>query len=102
MKGYALVQRDKKKDAYDIYYCVRNYRGGPALLAADCRPLLGDSAARTGYQNIAGKFRAEDDYGPATVRMFLEGSALLGGMTPEQIEVDAYRQVRAWLDALGP
>lgn len=28
MKGYAIAQRQKPKDAYDIYYCVLNYPGG--------------------------------------------------------------------------
>ncbi len=33
MKGYALNGRLKQKDAYDIYYCVRNYPGGIPSLA---------------------------------------------------------------------
>jgi hypothetical protein len=40
MKGYALKGRYKQKDAYDIYYCVRNYPEGIDALAAACRPLL--------------------------------------------------------------
>ncbi len=39
MKGHALVGRDKKKDAYDIYFSVRNYEGGPRALAAECAKL---------------------------------------------------------------
>ena len=40
MKGYALGQRLKHKDAYDIYYCIRNYPDGIEGLAEACRPLL--------------------------------------------------------------
>jgi hypothetical protein len=101
MKGYALVQRDKKKDAYDIYFCVRNFPGGPEALAGECRALLGDEVAKRGFVNIAEKFAAEDGFGPATVRMFLAESDLLGGMTAEQIQTDAYMQLRAWSRALG-
>jgi hypothetical protein len=101
LKGYALVGRDKKKDAYDIYFSVRNYAGGPAALAQECAKLLGDKVARTGLDNIAAKFRREDDFGPKTVRMFLEESAALGEMTPEQIQTDAFRQVSALLQSLG-
>jgi len=101
MKGYALVGRDKKKDAYDIYFSVRNYGGGPAALATECAKLLGRKAARTGLENIAAKFRREDDFGPKTVRMFLEESAALGEMTPEQIQTDAFQQVSALLKSLG-
>ena len=34
MKGHAIYGRHKAKDAYDIYYCVKNYPGGPDALAA--------------------------------------------------------------------
>ena len=101
MKGYALVGRDKKKDAYDIYHSVRNYPGGPERLAADCLPLLDNEIARKGFGHLAGKFSAADSFGPQTVRAFLKASAALGDMTPEQVQEDAYRQVRAFLAALG-
>jgi hypothetical protein len=101
MKGYALVQRDKKKDAYDIYFSVRNYPGGPASLADECRPLLDDPVAREGLANIAAKFDRLDGFGPATVRMFLEGAAMPEGMTPEQVQQDAYRQIQALMQGLG-
>ncbi|HMO04738.1 MAG TPA: hypothetical protein PKC67_06440 [Kiritimatiellia bacterium] len=101
MKGYALVGRDKKKDAYDIYYSTRNYAGGPTALAAACLVLMEDAIARKGYESIAGKFRHPDDFGPATVRKFLEESSALGDMTPEQIQTDAFMQVTAWLRGIG-
>lgn len=40
MKGHALNGRHKQKDAYDIYYCIRNYPDGIDALADDCKPLL--------------------------------------------------------------
>ena len=101
MKGYALVGRDKQKDAYDIYFSVRNFPDGPVALAAQCAPLLADDVARKGYENIVSKFRHSDDFGPATVRRFLEESAALGELTPAQIQTDAYEQVSAFLRALG-
>ncbi|KNZ33256.1 MAG: hypothetical protein AD742_06495 [Methylibium sp. NZG] len=101
MKGYALVGRDKRKDAYDIYFSVREFEGGPEALAEACRPLLGDPVALKGYKHIAGKFTDSAAFGPVTVRQFLADSAALGGMTADQVQVDAFRQVRAWLDQLG-
>lgn len=100
MKGYALVGRDKMKDAYDIYFSARNYAGGPAALAIECVKLLGNEAARKGYEHIAGKFRHPADFGPKTVRIFLEESAALGDMTPEQVQTDAFMQVSAWLTGM--
>jgi hypothetical protein len=101
MKGYALVQRDKKKDAYDIYFCIRNYKEGIDALAAECAKLLDDPVVRQSFSNIAGKFDSQTAFGPQTVRIFVDGSDALGDMTPEQVQEDAYRQVRAFLVALG-
>jgi len=101
MKGHAIQRRYKQKDAYDIYYCVRNFPGGPVALAEVCRPLLDDPVARDGYTRIAAKFRAEDEFGPHTVSVFLGESGGFNDMSPEQVRVDAYRQVRTWLEALG-
>lgn len=101
MKGHALAGRLKRKDAYDIYYCVRNYPDGPEALAADCRPLLDRSSAAKGYAKIASKFRDANDYGPTCVREFVEGTGNLDGRTPAQWQTDAFGQVRAFLDALS-
>ncbi|MEY4562206.1 MAG: hypothetical protein RLZZ618_1483 [Pseudomonadota bacterium] len=101
MKGYALTGRDKQKDAYDIYFSAREFDGGASALAEACRPLLDDPVALTGFRHIAGKFRSETDFGPSTVRQFLSDSAALGDMSIEQAQLDAFRQVKAWLDELG-
>lgn len=71
MKGYALAGRDKPKDAYDIYFCVKNYPGGPVALARELRPRLHIREVRKGLTHIAGKFRRADDFGPVTVGRFL-------------------------------
>lgn len=101
MKGYAIQNRHKQKDAYDIYYCVRNYPGGPQVLADVCKPLLASPEAKQGYVNIAGKFDKEDGYGPTSVRKFVEETDLLADRTADQWQVDAFGQVRAWLKAMG-
>jgi hypothetical protein len=101
MKGHALVGRDKPKDAYDTYYSVRNFDGGPEALAAACSPLLDDRIAKRGFRNIASKFTAREDFGPVTVRRFLTNSGALGEMTPAQVQLDAYEQVRRFLGLLG-
>lgn len=102
MKGYALVGRDKQKDAYDIWFCIRNYEGGIEALAEACKPLLEEEEARVAYINIAEKFRNENDFGPMTVRRFLEDSPdKCGDMTPDQIQTDAYLRVNKWCELLG-
>ena len=99
LKGDALNSRGKDKDAYDIYYAVRNYPGGPVILAEACQPLLKEF--KTSFEHIAQRWKTYDDYGPMTVRQFLEVYPDMGDLRGEELQRDAFEQVRAWLDALG-
>jgi hypothetical protein len=101
MKGYALVGRDKQKDAYDIYFSVRSFEPDVDALAAECMRLIDDPIALAGFRHIGSKFRHETDFGPTTVRAFLAGSGPFADMTHEQVQIDAFRQVRALLDRMG-
>ena len=101
MKGFALQKRYKQKDAYDIYYCVRNYPGGIKVLAKDCRPILELPSAAEGYGYIAAKFDTPEGFGATCVKNFVADSDALGERTPDQWQQDAFGQVDAWLRALG-
>jgi hypothetical protein len=101
MKGFALQKRYKQKDAYDIYYCIRNYPGGIDELAMDCRPILELSSGAEGYGYIAAKFDSSDGFGATCVKNFVAESDTLGGRTPDQWQQDAFGQVDAWLRALS-
>lgn len=101
MKGFALDGRYKQKDAYDIYYCIRNFPGGPERLAKACRPMLEYKDGRKGYKLIDAKFETVDSFGPTSVRNFVEDSPILEDRTPDQWQQDAFGQVDAWLRALG-
>ncbi|CUX04005.1 nucleotidyl transferase AbiEii/AbiGii toxin family protein [Rhizobium pusense] len=101
MKGYALNGRHKQKDAYDIYYSIRNYPDGIEALAEACKPLLEEKSGAQGYQYIADKFDALDGYGATSVRKFVAETDILDGRTPEQWQQDAFGQIDAWLRALG-
>ncbi|QGP79369.1 nucleotidyl transferase AbiEii/AbiGii toxin family protein [Sphingobium sp. CAP-1] len=100
MKGYALLGRKKQKDAYDVYYCIRNYPGGPEALAEACLPLLTHKSAQEGYAGIARKFETFDAYGPGCVRAFAEEAEILGERSADEWQQDAFGQVQAWLEAL--
>ncbi|WP_175688761.1 nucleotidyl transferase AbiEii/AbiGii toxin family protein [Burkholderia anthina] len=101
MKGYALNGRLKQKDAYDVYFCVRNYPDGISGLAQACRPLLDFDSGATGFRYIAEKFDTPDGFGPTSVRRFVEDTRLLGDRTPDQWQQDAFGQVDALLHELG-
>jgi len=101
MKGYAVHNRLKQKDAYDIYYCIHNYPEGIDALAKDCLPLLNLPSGATGYGFISEKFDVVDGFGPTCVRNFVQESNILGDRTPDQWQQHAFGQVDAWLRALG-
>ena len=101
MKGYAVHNRLKQKDAYDIYYCIRNYPDGVKALAKDCLPLLNLPSGATGYGFINEKFDSVHGFGPTCVRNFVQESKILGDRTPDQWQQDAFGQVDAWLRAMG-
>ena len=101
MKGLALDGRYKQKDAYDVYYCVRNFPGGPDALAGACRPLLVHEDAVAGYEHIDAKFETFNSLGPGFVRRFVEETDVLQERTADQWQQDAFGQVDAWLRLLG-
>ena len=101
MKGYAITNRKKSKDAYDIYFSVRNFPTGLDGLVAAATPFPGIGSAKKGYLLISDKFRSVDDFGPVSVRRFVEDSDALGDHTVDQWQQDAFGQVNAWLTALG-
>jgi hypothetical protein len=101
MKGHAIQRRYKQKDAYDIYYCVRNYPGGPGALAADCKDVLALASGAEGYGFINDKFDTPEGFGPTCVRNFVAESSILGERTEDQWQLDAFGQVDEWLRSLG-
>ena len=101
MKGFAINSRFKRKDAYDIYYCIRHFPGGIGALVEACMPLLENEQAQTGYGHIESKFDTVDGFGPSSVRQFVENSDVIGDLTPDQWQQDAFGQVDAWLKAMG-
>lgn len=81
MKGMALHDRLKAKDAWDIDYCLRRYPGGPDALADMLKPCMGNPLIREGLGKIAAKFLSPMHIGPVQVAYF-------DGLTdPEEREI---------------
>jgi len=72
MKGMALHDRLKEKDAWDIYFCLTNYPGGMDALAHEIEPHVGHRLVREGLLKIAEKFSSPDHVGPQFVADFEE------------------------------
>jgi hypothetical protein len=64
MKGMALGDRLKAKDAWDIYFCLINYPGGSAALAEMFRPHISNKLVKEGLSIIAEKFASPEQVGP--------------------------------------
>lgn len=98
MKGMALHDRIKEKDAWDIYYCLRHYPGGNDKLVEDFRQHLGNKLVMEGLTKIAEKFASVDHYGPTAAADFDEIT------DPDERALrqrDAYERVTDLLTRLG-
>jgi hypothetical protein len=72
MKGMAMYERMKEKDAYDIYYCIEYYPGGTAKLSAEFTSFKGNKLVLEGLGKIRSKFASVAHVGPTWVADFLE------------------------------
>lgn len=97
MKGLAMRGRNKLKDPYDIYFCLRNHPAGSQGLATALRRLVRSDLAREALVAIRKQFRSPADRGPKKVAEFLEEE----GEDAELVQRDAYERVNAMLIALG-
>ncbi len=70
MKAYALANRDKPKDAYDICFCLDNYPGGLKELAANWKKRAGKKDVIKAIEILKEKFPAVDSFGPMQVVEF--------------------------------
>lgn len=70
MKAHALNGRDKPKDAYDIYFTLKNAAKHAAGLAQELRPFRANPEVARAAQILANKFKSPEDYGPSSVVKF--------------------------------
>jgi hypothetical protein len=70
MKGMALHDRLKEKDAWDIYFTLTNYPGGLDALVLQIQPHIGHGLVEEGLRKIAGKFATVTHVGPKFVADF--------------------------------
>ncbi|MHB8135055.1 MAG: nucleotidyl transferase AbiEii/AbiGii toxin family protein [Anaerolineaceae bacterium] len=72
MKAFALGDRLKEKDAYDIYYCLKNYPGGMKELIDEFHPHIHNALVKEGLNILLDKFISPEHIGPRFVADFLE------------------------------
>jgi hypothetical protein len=71
LKALAFADRGRYKDAYDLYYVVRNYHKGPEDVAAHLLPLLADNDGSQAIEILRRDFTNPGGIGPRRVAEFL-------------------------------
>lgn len=74
LKALAFAGRGENKDAYDLYYLVRNYGSGIEDVARHLAPLVAEPEAMEAFDVLRGDFLDHDAIGPRRVAEFLQGA----------------------------
>jgi hypothetical protein len=90
MKGMALDDRLKEKDAWDIYFCMLNFPGGITSLSKEIKPYLTNNLVLEGLKKIAKNFASIKHFGPKFVADFEE---LIDSEERDILIRDAYERV---------
>ncbi len=96
MKAAALG-RGKPKDAYDIYFCMKNFSGGIDALAEELFPFREHKLVTDMIEKFKDKFASPDHAGPVDVASFLE----LSDEEEEMIRRDAYELTNRLIEHLA-
>jgi hypothetical protein len=97
MKGFALDERKKEKDAYDIYFCLAHYPGGVDELARAFQPLLQNGLVRESVTKMRQKFSTIESIGPVWAAQVVQAS----GGDYELSRRDAFERATALFSMLG-
>ena len=95
LKAFAFDGRGENKDAYDLYYVIRNYGAGVDDVAAKLRPLLADAETQKALGILRRDFLDPEGVGPRRVAEFLVGGA------DDDVQADVVGFVSRLLDKCG-
>jgi hypothetical protein len=98
MKGMALHDRLKEKDAWDVYYCLRNYPDGLDGIVEKFSDQIDNELVKEGLAKLADKFASTEHIGPKSVADFEE---VIDEDAREYLKRDAYERVHYLLERLG-
>lgn len=75
LKALAFHNRGENKDAYDLYYVLRNYGSGVADVFAKLEPLLDEPDAKQALEVLRRDFGEVENIGPRRVAEFITGGS---------------------------
>jgi len=97
MKGMALWDRYKEKDAYDIYFSILYYPGGLNKLISVFQPIKSNKLVQEGLSKIRTKFKDVESPGPMWIMNFEE---IDDEEEKERVRRDAFERINTFLDGL--
>jgi hypothetical protein len=96
LKTLAFDGRGENKDAYDLYYVIRNYGSGLEDVLKCLNPLLHEQDTQKALQILRRDFSEPNGVGPSRVALFMY-------RTPnEELQADVAGSVRELLRKCGP
>jgi hypothetical protein len=72
LKALAFRNRGANKDAYDLFYVLRNYGRGPKDVAAELKPYVRDPSTQRAFEILREDFGSPESVGPRRAARFLE------------------------------
>jgi hypothetical protein len=71
LKALAFRSRGENKDAYDLYYFIRNFGAGIGDIATALKPLINEAEVKQTLNILEYDFAVHDSIGPVQVAQFL-------------------------------
>ncbi|MEI7940850.1 MAG: hypothetical protein WCK27_29600 [Verrucomicrobiota bacterium] len=96
LKALAFHIRGENKDAYDLFYLLRNFGRGVSDVAGPFRSLLPDPAALMALEHLRMDFLDAEALGPRRVAEFIYGRSDL------DLQTDVVEFVRSFLEETSP
>ena len=102
LKAFAMSDRVKPKDAYDIYFCLKNYPGSATELAKLYRGLMQNGLVQQGLQVLRDKFRTNDSVGPKWVAQVIAEESLGDSELAQREAFELMQLFLSTIDGLKP
>ena len=96
LKALAFHIRGENKDAYDLFYLLRNFGRGVSDVVGQFRPLLPDPAALMALEHLRTDFLDAEALGPRRVAEFIYSRSDL------DLQTDVVEFVRSFLEETSP
>jgi len=96
LEALAFSLRGENKDAYDLFYVVRNFGTGVEEIADLLRPILDDPDTKKAISVLRQDFTNHNGLGPRRVAEFLTGGQ------DDTIQADAVGYIDSLLRAVNP